>query len=110
MWGKMYAMDNFIQQYSPKELLKVGTSGMEPVAFTRALQTVSSFSTMMGATWDMAFGDKDKAFTEQGDFKGWEQFKKSIPFMASYSDMAKKLQHAGTLDKIWTNEPVNKWR
>jgi hypothetical protein len=110
IWWKMYAMDNFIQQYSPKELLKIGTTVMQPVALARSLQTVSAFSTMMGATWDIAFGDKDKAFTEQGDFRGWQQFKKAIPFFASYADMAKKLEHAGSLDKYVNIGPINKWK
>jgi hypothetical protein len=110
MWWKMYAMDNFIQQYSPKELLKIGSAVMQPVALTRSLQTVSSFSQMMAATWDDAFGDKSKAFTPQGDLKGWPEFRKSIPFAAPYYDLAKRMQHAGSLNDILQWEPFSKWR
>jgi hypothetical protein len=39
-WWKMYLLDNFVQQYSPTELLKIGVQSIQPVALTRSLQTV----------------------------------------------------------------------
>lgn len=109
-WWKMYLMDNFIQQYSPKELMKIGVQSMQPVAFSRALQTVTAGSTMLGATWDYAFGDKAEAFTDKGDFKGWIQLRKSIPFAASYFDIVRRIENSEDLSKIMQFEQFSKWR
>jgi len=110
MWYRMYAMDNFIQQYSPKELLKIGVQGMSPVPFTRALQTVTSLGTMMGAGWDYSFGDQEEAFTNAGDFRGWNQFKKSVPFVASYADFIRRIENSEDLTNILQWEKFSKWR
>jgi len=109
-WWKMYMMDNFIQQYSPKEMMKVGIQSMQPVAFTRALQTVAATGTMMGATWDYMKGNEEEAFTDQGDFKGWVQFRKSIPFFASYYDAVRRIENSEDLSKVFQLEQFSKWR
>ena len=110
MWWKMYAMDNFIQQYSPLELTKIGVQGLQPVAFTRALQTVASGSMMMGAAWDYSFGNKEDAFTNKGDFRGWNQFRKSLPFFANYYDFVNRIENSKDLTKILQWEQFSKWR
>jgi hypothetical protein len=83
---------------------------MQPVAFSRALQTVTAASTMMGATWDIAFGDKADAFTDRGDFKGWVQFRKSIPLMSSYTDFIRRIENSEDLTKILQLDQFSKWR
>jgi len=109
-WWKMYMMDNFIQQYSPKELMKIGVQGMQPVAFSRALQTVTAAGTMMGATWDYAFGNEAEAFTDKGDFRGWVQFRKAIPFFASYYDAVRRIENSEDLTKVFQFDQFSKWR
>jgi hypothetical protein len=107
-WWKMYVMDNFIQQYSPNELLKILNQGLQPVALTRALKTVGATTTMMAATWGLVTENHDLAFTQDEEFRGWNEFRKSIPFMASYTDLAKRL---GNLDdKLFVSEQFSKWR
>jgi hypothetical protein len=110
MWYKMYLLDNFIQQYSPQEMLKIGVQSMQPVAMTRALQTTTSLGTMMIAGFDYSFGDKEDAFTNKGDFKGWNQFKKSIPFVASYADMIRRLENSEDITRILQIDQFSKWR
>ena len=107
-WWKMYLMDNFIQQYSPNELLKITSQGLQPVALTRALKTVGATTTMMAATWGLAVDNQELAFTQDGDFRGWNEFRKSIPLMASYSDLAKRLSNLD--EKYILSETFSKWR
>lgn len=109
-WWKMYLIDNFVQQYSPAELLKIGVQSLQPVALTRALQTIQSASAMMLATWELAFGDEAEAFTKDGDFKGWNNFKKSIPLMASYTDFVRRVENSEDLTRILQFEQFSKWR
>jgi len=109
-WWKMYAMDNFIQQYSPVELMKIGTQMLQPVALTRALMTVQSGLTMMGAAWDYQFGNREDAFTQKGDFRGWNSFKKSIPGFANYYDFVQRIEKSEDLSQIFQWEQFSKWR
>lgn len=110
VWYKMYLLDNFIQQYSPEELLKIGVQGMQPVAMTRAVQTVASFGTMVAAGFNYSFGDKEEAFTKEGDFRGWKQFKRAIPVIASYTDLIRRFEKSEDLTKIFQFEQFSKWR
>jgi hypothetical protein len=109
-WYRMYLIDNLVQQYSPEELLKIGVQGMQPVALTRSVQTISSLSTFMGATWEYTFGDKEEAFTDKGDFRGWNNLRKAIPFFASYYDFVKRIENSDDLTKILQWEQFSKWR
>ena len=110
LWWKMYLMDNFIQQYSPKELLKIGVQGFQPVPLVRAMQTVDAFSKMTAAAWEVSLGDAEKAFTLQGDLKGWNQFKKSIPLFASYTDFIRRVEKSEDLTRILQMDQFSKWR
>jgi hypothetical protein len=110
MWWKMYMVDNFIQQYSPKELMKIGVQSLQPVAFTRALDAVSALGTAMGASWQYTFGDREKAFTREDDFRGWNNLRKSIPLMASYYDFIKRVENSEDLTKVLQIDQFSKWR
>jgi hypothetical protein len=106
-------IDSIIQktnEVQKSELAKIGVQGLQPVAFTRALQTVASGSVLMGAGWDYTFGNREDAFTNKGDFKGWNQFRKSLPFFANYYDFVKRIENSKDLTKILQWEQFSKWR
>lgn len=109
-WYKMYLLDNFIQQYDPRELAKIGVQSLQPVAFTRSLDAMTGFATMMGAAWDYAIGDKEEAFTQKGDFRGWNQVKKTLPLFASYYDFIKRVEESSDISRILQWDAKNKWR
>lgn len=110
LWYKMYLLDNFVQQYSPKELLKIGVQGINPVAFTRALQSVEGLATMMAAGINYTFGDGEDVLTKEGDVRGLNNFLKAVPIVASYQDAMRRVENSEGLSKWLQFDRLNKWR
>ncbi len=98
-WWKMYAIDNLSQQYNVFDLAKTITTAGSPVAITQAYKTSLAFSEVLLATTNYAVGNDDKAFTKKGDLRGWNQFKRGVPFVSSITDV---------MDKVDKTDP-EKW-
>ncbi len=88
-------IDNFSQQYNIYDMLRAMRN---PAAFvTKAYNTIGGMSQMMVASAYYITGDTSKgggAFTQRGDFRGWNVTQKNIPFMASIYDIRKFLEGA----------------
>ena len=109
-WWKMYMIQNVSQQYNPMELLKTMETVARPVSLARAYKFTEAFANMMIASGNAAVGNKDKAFTQQGDLRGWNEFQRSIPYVASWHDLSLKLSNASETEQWWTDLMQNKWR
>jgi len=106
----MYLVDNMTQQYNPLDLLHTLESASRPVSLARGYKAVTSFTKLTIALTDLALGDKEGAFTQKGDLRGWSEFRKSIPGLASYYDFHKKVTNAKSVDPDWLVEFQHKWR
>lgn len=106
-WWKMYLIDNLGQQYNPVELLRILEQGLQPVALSRAIKTTQAFAQLLVASSHLAMGDKEEALTLKGDLRGWNEMRKSIPLMSSYTDFIKRLE-AG--ESITWDFRFNKYR
>ena len=109
-WWRNYLILNLSQQYNPMELLHTLESASRPVSVARMYKATESFYMMLIATGDLMFKDGDNAFTSDGDLKGWNNFKRSIPYLASWEDFATKMQHGAPTEEWWTDKFENKWR
>jgi hypothetical protein len=65
---------------------------------------------MTVALANAAIGDEEDAFTQQGDLRGWNEFKKAIPGAASYYDAVNKIRHSKSYTPEFLEEYQNKWR
>jgi hypothetical protein len=91
-WWKMYLVDNLSQQYNVYDLLKTLKTGIAPVAIAKLYTTVESLTTMMIGTASYGLtGREEYLFTEKDELRGWNNFKKQIPGVASYVDIYSKL-------------------
>jgi hypothetical protein len=98
MW-KMYLLQNLSQQYNPIELLKLTKQMLEPVALTKAIDTFTAMGTLMAAGFDAGVhGDAELLFTDKGDLKGWNNLRKALPGLASYTDAIKRIENFGDID------------
>lgn len=97
MW-KMYLLDNLSQQFNPIELLKLTKQMLQPVALTKAIDTISSIGYMTVAGINYLIGDEEAAFTNAGDLRGLNNFKKSVPIISSYEDMIRRVENISDLD------------
>jgi hypothetical protein len=109
-WWKMYMVDNLTQQYNPMDLLRTLESATRPVALARTYKATSAFAQMTVALANAAIGDEEDAFTQQGDLRGWNEFKKAIPGAASYYDAVNKIRHSKSYTPEFLEEYQNKWR
>ena len=109
-WWKMYMLDNFAQQYDPRELLKIGVQSIQPVAFVRALDASVALSTTIVVSGQYLVGNEDKALTRQGDLRGWNSLKKTIPGLASYYDFVKRLEESSDITRLMNTWGFNKYR
>jgi len=109
-WWKMYLVDNLTQQYNPVDLLRTLESASRPVSLARGYKAVTAFTKLNIALADIAVGNKEGAFTQKGDLRGWNEFKKSIPGLASYYDFHNKVTNAKSVNPDWLLEFQHKWR
>jgi len=103
-------LDNFAQQYDPRELLKIGVQSIQPVAFVRALDASVALSTTIVVSGQYLVGNEDKALTRQGDLRGWNSLKKTIPGLASYYDFVKRLEESSDITRLMNTWGFNKYR
>jgi hypothetical protein len=105
MW-KMYLVDNLSQQYNPIDLLRTGKTAFTPVALAKSYDTAESIVTMLVAGSNYAVGNEDEAFTQKGDFRGFNNFQKAIPYVAAYKDFQTKVENdkAGWSDLLKLNK------
>ncbi len=92
------------------DLLHTLESASTPVSLARMYKATESFSMMLIATGDLMFKGGDNAFTSDGDLKGWNNFKRSIPYLASWEDFSSKMRQGGPTEEWWTDKWENKWR
>jgi hypothetical protein len=110
-WWNNYLVMNMSQQYNPLDMLNSLEAASRPVALARMYKMTQASWIMTVALANLAVGDNEDAFTQKGDLKGWNEFMKGIPGLASYSDLASKLGHSGgELEEWWENKMDRKWR
>lgn len=89
-WAKMYLIDNLAQQYNPVDILRT-MSNLTPVGFTKSFRTMENMVLFSGSLIALGEGDRDRAFTQQGNLRGFIEMQKSIPGLAAYYDLTRKL-------------------
>ena len=109
-WWMNYIIQNQSQQYNPIEMLRTMETVTRPVSFARAFKFTEAFGQMMLASANLALGDKESAFTQKGQLRGWNEFMRSVPYASAWHDMAMKLQNASQTEAWWTEHWANKWR
>ena len=109
-WWQNYMVQNTSQQYNPMEMLRIFESMTSPVSIARAYKFSEAFGAMMIASTNYAFGNKQAAFTQKGDLKGWNEIMRSIPYMSAWHDISLKLQNASQTEQWWIDTFANKWR
>jgi hypothetical protein len=109
-WWKNYMIQNTSQQYNPMEMLRILETASRPVALARASKFTEAFGMMMMSSANLALGNRDAAFTQNGDMKGWNEFMRSIPYVSAWHDFASKMQHGTETEQWWTERMTNKWR
>jgi hypothetical protein len=91
-WWTMYMQDNAAQAYHLVDLARSLTTISQPVVVKKTYDTIDSFFTMMFASMNYTFGDENEAFTRNDDLKGWNTFKKSIPYASWYFTFMNKYE------------------
>ncbi len=109
-WWRNYMILNLSQQYNPYELLHTVETAMRPVSFSRAFKATEAIRNMMIATGNLMIGNTDKALTTSGELQGWNEFMRSVPYLASWHDFANKMKHGDTTEEWWTSTWDYKWR
>lgn len=100
---KMYLIDNYSQQYNPIDLLRTTKSIAIPVSAAKSINFAMSGSKLFLASIDYSLGNEDKAFTNHGDLKGWVEFRKGIPYAASYYDFIRRMDKMKSVDDFFEN-------
>jgi hypothetical protein len=90
---KRYMVDNLSQQYNIKDLFHTVSTTFTPVSIAQSYKIFDSFMTFSVASANYAIGNDDAAFTQRGDLKGWNTFKKGLPLISSYTDFKSKIQN-----------------
>lgn len=91
---KRYFVDNPSQFYNPVDIIR-NPNQLLPVAWTRVSNMGTSFGTMMGAIvmYGASGGDVEQLYTQRGDLRGWNDFKKGIPYIAPAADFIQKMEN-----------------
>ena len=92
------------------ELLHTMETASRPVSLARMYKMTESFTMLMVSTGDLMFMGGDNAFTQEGDLKGWNNFKRSIPYLASWQDFSSKMKHASPTEEWWVERMERDWR
>jgi hypothetical protein len=92
LW-KQYLVDNLSQQYNLADLFRTAKSFTTPVTLAKSVDLVMSSGTMLMAGANYAIGNEDAAFTNKGDLRGWNNFVKGVPLLASYKDIERMLEN-----------------
>lgn len=100
---KMYLIDNYSQQYNPIDLLRTIKSIAIPVSAAKSINFAMSGSKLFLASIDYSLGNEDRAFTNHGDLKGWVEFRKGIPYAASYYDFIRRMDKMKSVDDFFEN-------
>ena len=70
-----------------------------------------SIRNMFIATGNLMVGsDKDASFNTAGQLKGWNEFMRSVPYLASWHDWSVKMQHGSFTEEWWTTTWEHKFR
>ena len=109
-WWWNYLVMNTSQQYNPVDLLNIAETMARPVALARLTKLTESTFNMFVATGNLMIGNTDKAFTQKGDLKGWNEVMRSIPYLASWHDFANKMKHGSFTEDWWVDKWENQWR
>ena len=109
-WWYNYLVMNLTQQYNPMDLLHTLESASRPVALARSYKAVTGFTNLLVATANLTVGNEAEAFTQEGHLKGWNEFQRSIPYLASYYDFISKMEHNKSLEPWFVSRFENKWR
>jgi hypothetical protein len=90
MW-KQYLVDNLTQQYNPVDLIKTAKTFGVPVTLAKLHDFVVHGTQLAFSSASYMTGNDDMALTKKGDLRGWNNFAKTIPYLASYKDMMNKI-------------------
>lgn len=100
---KRYLVDNPTQIYNPVDIIR-NPAQLVPVGLTRlsimggsAAQMISAVA-LYGVT-----GDTEKLLTQRGALRGWNDFRKGIPYIAPAADFIGKMQNQDIFN-IWDED------
>jgi len=94
-WFKRYTVDNPLQDINPNSLLESAKSVTVPVPVDILHRFTSGSTEIMFATGNYLIGNDEEAFTQRGDLRGWNNFKKTLPNASWAFDLVDKLETIG---------------
>jgi len=97
LW-KQYLVDNLTQQYNPIDIARTIKTFGTPVSVSRAMDFVMNGAQLTFSSANYALGNDDLALTKNGDLRGWNQFAKTIPGVASVKDIVSKIENSKSID------------
>ena len=110
-WWMYYLVMNLNQQYNPLDLLHTLETISRPVAVARMYKLTEAFYTMIVASGNLMMGeDKDRSFNSRGQLKGWNEFMRSVPYVASYHDFMIKMTNNAKTEEWWDMMFQRRWR
>ena len=90
-WFERYAMNNPLQEVNPSALLENAKNVLVPAPLDVMNRFWSGSTQVMMASYNYAIGDEEDAFTQRGDLRGWNNFKKTIPIASWAFDFKDKI-------------------
>ena len=88
---KLYSriMNDFAGQWYLPELVKNVINIDKPVVGEKSLKLLASTAELTTSVMLDAAGYDDQALTKQGNYRGWKEFQRNIPFLSSWHDVIK---------------------
>lgn len=90
---KRYLVDNPTQHWNPVDVLR-NPGQLVPVGITRLSVSAQATAKMMTAlALYSVTGDMDHLITQRGQLRGWNDFKKGVPYVAPVTDFIDKMRN-----------------
>jgi hypothetical protein len=88
---KVYSriMNDFAGQWYLPELVKNVINIDKPIVGEKSLKLLAATTELTTSVLLDAAGYDDQALTKQGNYRGWKEFQRNVPFLASWHDVIK---------------------
>jgi len=92
--------NDFASNVLPLEMIHNIVNLGQPIALTKSLKTLTSLSELSFSVLMDITGNDDQALTLQGNYRGWKEFQRNIPFISAAHDWQKGLKESDYLQEI----------
>lgn len=98
---KIYAriMNDITLPVSPVEMIHNVTGLSRPVTLSKLDKSLVSGSETLASLWWVALGNEERAYTQQGNLRGFKTLQSQVPILSAYHDVVKFLTESDDLQE-----------